>query len=58
MSLSKETKALNDLIVRNPDLYCIHLDRVQLSYDGVLNFQRAVRSITEELLNKALKSDS
>jgi hypothetical protein len=58
ISLSKDAQALNDLIVRNPNLYSIHLDRVQLSYDGVLNFQKAVRSITEELLNKALKSDS
>ena len=58
VSLSKDTQALNELIARKPEMYSIHLDRVQLSYDGVLNFQKAVRSITEELLNKALESDS
>jgi hypothetical protein len=54
VSLSKETKALNSIIERNSKFYSIELDRVQLSYDGVLNFQKSVRSITEELLNKAL----
>ena len=58
VSLSKDAQALNELIARKPEMYSIHLDRVQLTYDGVLNFQKAVRSITEELLNKALKSDS
>lgn len=58
VSLSKDTKILKSIIESNSSLYEIESDRVQLSYDGVLNFQKSVRSITEKLLNQTLKLDS
>lgn len=58
VSLAKDAKALNSIIKRNPSFYSIELDRVQLHYDGVLNFQKAVRNITEELFNMALELDT
>ena len=55
VSLSKEKEALEAIVKRNPNLYSINLDRIKISYDGLLGLQKAIRGLTKTLLNNSIQ---
>lgn len=55
VSLSNEKEALESIIKRNTDLYSINLDRIKISYEGLLRLQKAIRGLTKMLLNNSIQ---
>ena len=55
VSLSKESKSLEQIIKHRPTLYSIELDRIKISYEGLLGFQRAIKGLTKTLLNNSIQ---